>query len=185
MQLKRNEMRLQIGDKAPNFSLKSYDGTEIELSRLEGSKVMVSFFRGAACPFCNMRVRELISSYKEFQKNNLKAICFFNATKEEIALNAGNQNPPFNFVPDLNGSVYQLYRVESSQKGMFRVMAKPLKMMKMMMSGFFNTKSLNDEPIIPADFLIDEQGLICEAYYGKHFGDHISKDKIIKWIKSN
>ena len=68
---------------------------------------------------------------------------------------------------------------------MLRTMAKPLKMIRMMMSGFFNTKSLEEKPIIPADFLIDEQGLIYQAYYGRHFGDHIAMDKITKWIRSD
>jgi peroxiredoxin len=177
-------MRLKRGEKAPLFSVNSYNGEDIELLRFEGSKVLLSFFRGASCPFCNMRVRELISRYDEFQKNNLKVLCFFNATSEEIALNAGNQNPLFPIISDSKGKIYKLYRIELSRKGMFWVMINPLKMIKMMFSGFFNTKSLKDEPIIPADFLINEHGLIHEAHYGKDFGDHIATDKIIKWISS-
>ncbi len=64
---------------------------------------------------------------------------------------------------------------------MFKAMLKPLSMFKVMTSGFFNMKSISDNPLIPADFLIDENQNIYRAYYGKDFGDHINIDEILKW----
>lgn len=179
---KQEKKRLSCGEKAPDFEEKSYLGQEIKLSNYKGSKILVSFFRGASCPFCNMRVRELIRNYESFTKNGLNVVCFFNSSLEEIALYAGKQNAPFPIVPDPDGRIYKLYEIQSSHSGMWRAMGKPLKMLKMMTSGFFNTKSLSEEPVIPADFLVDEAGLIYIAHYGKDFGDHIPLRKINEWI---
>ena len=54
-------------------------------------------------------------------------------------------------------------------------------MWKVMFSGFFNMKSVKEKPIIPADFLIDENKNIHKAYYGKDFGDHIPITEILNW----
>ena len=64
---------------------------------------------------------------------------------------------------------------------MYRVMMKPYKMMKMMMSGFFNMRAAKERPIIPADFLIDENLLLHKVHYGKDFGDHLPIDSILSW----
>ena len=50
-----------------------------------------------------------------------------------------------------------------------------------MFSGFFNMKSIKDKPIIPADFLIDENQIVFKAYYGKDFSDHIAISEVLNW----
>ena len=50
-----------------------------------------------------------------------------------------------------------------------------------MTSGFFNMKSMKAQPIIPADFLIDENQTIIETYYGNDFSDHIPLKKVLQW----
>jgi len=178
-------MRLIEGNSAINFEVKDYLGNEVRLSNYSNKKLLLSFFRGASCPFCSMRVRELIVNYPEFEKNGIQIITFFNATKEEIAEYAGRQNAPFPVIPDPESKLYQAYGVESSMSGMIKAMIKPLSMMKVMTSGFFNMKSLKDAPIIPADFLINENQVIEKAYYGKDFSDHLNIDEILKWASNN
>ena len=177
--------KLKSGNFAVNFRVKDFNGKQINPVDFRGSKILLSFFRGASCPFCNMRLRELIAKHDEFKKNNLKVICFFNSTNQEITMHAGKQNAPFSIISDPNGEIYKLYGIESSHTGMLKAMMKPLKMIKMMTSGFFNMKSISDKPLIPADFLINESGLIHQAYYGKDFGDHIDLEEIKKWINNN
>ncbi|MFC0264378.1 peroxiredoxin family protein [Fontibacter flavus] len=172
---------IRVNKKAPEFKAKDFLGHKIQLNAFEGKKVMLSFFRGASCPFCNMRIRELIQSYGEFQERNIDIIAVFAATAEEIAQYAGKQEAPFPIVPDPKLDLYRLYGVESSPKGMFRVMMQPGKMMKMMFSGFFNMKALKDKPILPADFLIDEGLQVYKIYQGEDFGDHIPIQEVLDW----
>lgn len=42
---------------------------------------------------------------------------------------------------------------------------------------------LNTNNILPADFLIDENGYIVEAYYGQDIGDHIPFERIENFLK--
>lgn len=168
-------------DNAIDFIVSDYLNNQVTLSDFKGKKVLLSFFRGAACPFCNLRLRELINNYPKFEEKGIVVIAFFASSKEEINEYAGKQKAPFSIIPDPTLKFYTKYGVEQSRLGMLKTMLKPLKMINMMTSGFFNLKSSKDKPIVPADFLINEYQIIQKAYYGSNFGDHINIEEILNW----
>ncbi|PIQ16388.1 MAG: hypothetical protein COW67_03400 [Flavobacteriales bacterium CG18_big_fil_WC_8_21_14_2_50_32_9] len=174
-------MYLKKNDKIIDFELTDYLGNRIKSSDYKGQKVYLSFFRGASCPFCNLRVHQLIKNYSKFEANKIQIITFFAATKEEINKYAGKQNAPFTIIPDPNSEIYQKYNIQQSSLGMIKTMMNPVKMMKVMFSKFFNLNSIKEKPILPADFLIDENQLIYKAYYGSDFGDHLTFEEILNW----
>lgn len=175
--------RLVKKNPAIAFIATDYLGNTIDLNNFKGQRVLLSFFRGASCPFCNMRIHELIKHYSEFEENGIVIIALFAAKKEEIVHHAGKQNAPFPIIADPNLNIYKKYGIEESSSGLIRTMAKPIKMIQMMFSGFFTTKSLKDKPLMPADFLIDGNQKIQRAYYGNDFGDHLPISEIleVKW----
>lgn len=172
---------IKAKDEVIQFNLTDYLGNSINLSDYKGKKVFLTFLRGAACPFCSMRMRDLIIKHPNFKANGIKVIVFYASSKELIAEYAGKQEPPFPVIPDPNLEMYTKYGIEQSKSGMTRAMMQPLKMMKVMFSGFFNMKASKDKPIIPADFLIDENQIIFKVYYGNDFGDHLPIDEILNW----
>ena len=177
-------MKLVKGNKAPLFAKEDFLGNQIELSHFKGKKILISFFRGASCPFCNLRVHELIKNSKEFEENGLVIITFFSSSKEEIGKYAAKQNPPFSIIPDPGFSVYKKYGAEFSVWGMFKAMMRIGTMFKMMTHGFFNLKTITDKHTLPADILIDEELVIYKAYYGSDYGDHISLGTIQQWLNN-
>ena len=56
------------------------------------------------------------------------------------------------------------------------------KMIKAMSKGFLPGKLEGDKALMPADFLIDEDGTILTAFYGKNLGDHLPISKIEEWL---
>lgn len=174
-------MRLTEGSIAPGFEVKDYRGKSLALAQYQGQKVMLSFFRGASCPFCNLRVHELIKNHELLKNYGLQVVTFFAASPEEIQRYAGTQDPSFPIIPDPELDLYRQYGLESSHLGIIRAMLKPLSMIKVMFSGFFNLRSIKDPPLIPADFLIDKDQTISKVYYGKDFGDHLPLQEILQW----
>jgi thioredoxin-dependent peroxiredoxin len=173
--------KLKVNERAIQFSLKDYLGNNIDLSDYKEKKVLLSFFRGASCPFCNMRLRELIKKHYDFEMKGIKIITFFTSSVEEIMKYAGKQQPPFPIISDPQLEFYTKYGIEQSKSGMYKTMIQPIKMMRVMFSGVFNMKSSKDKPIIPADFLIDENQTIFKVYYGDDFGDHLPIEEILNW----
>ena len=54
-------MKLKKGDKIEEMTLPSIDGTTFNLEAIKGKKAMVSFYRYSSCPFCHLRINEIIN----------------------------------------------------------------------------------------------------------------------------
>lgn len=177
-------MKLKKGDKAIGFKSGDILGNKIDLEEFRGKKVFLSFYRGASCPFCNLRVHELIGQMEHFQEKELVVIGFFMSTQPEIMEYLGKQNPPFPIIADPEEKYYKMYGIEKSFAGKMKAMLRVGAMMKIVAKGFFSMKAMKDEDTLPADFLINENGAIELAYYGKDFGDHLDFKIIKNWINN-
>src|ERR1700757_156184 len=59
----------KAGDLAPSFSLKDPDGSVITSADcLKRGPLVLSFYRGVWCPYCNMELRALQAALPEFEK---------------------------------------------------------------------------------------------------------------------
>lgn len=173
--------RLVSYDKAIDFSLHDFLDNTIRLSEFRGKKVLLAFFRVATCSFCNLRVRELITRHADFEKQDIHVIAVFASAAAEIKEYAGKQLPPFPVIPDPNLDLYKKYHIEQSHTGLLRIMLKPLQLLKVIRSGFFNMKSVSKKPLLPAEFLIDTNQFIYRSYYGQDYGDHLPIEDILTW----
>jgi len=57
---------LKLGDKAPNFALPNQQGTLVSLDNLLAKgPVIVTFYRGSWCPYCNLQLKALQSRLEQ------------------------------------------------------------------------------------------------------------------------
>lgn len=173
--------KIKTGNKAIYFKSSDLNGNSIDLAAYKGKKVLISFFRKAACPFCNMGIQELIKRHSEFEEKGIKVITLFASSKEEILKYAGKQNPPFPIIADADYEIYNKYGIETAISGMLKTMLNPSKVLKAIKGGFFSLRTVVQDPVLPADFLIDENQEVYRAHYGKDYDDHLSIDEILNW----
>jgi peroxiredoxin len=58
---------LKAGDRAPDFTLEAPDGTPVaSADLLAGGPLVISFYRGVWCPYCNMELQALQAALPEF-----------------------------------------------------------------------------------------------------------------------
>lgn len=169
------------GSKAIHFDGTDLNGNSIDLQAYKGQKVFISFFRKAACPFCNMGIQELIKRHQEFEEKGIKVITLFASPKEEVLKYAGKQNPPFSIIPDGDYKIYKKYGIDAAVSGMLKTMLNPSKVLKAITGGFFSLRTVVQDPVLPADFLIDENQEIYRAHYGKDYDDHIPISEVLAW----
>jgi peroxiredoxin len=175
---------MRTGDKAFLSKKKDLNGRTVSLSDFKGKKVLLSFLRTAACPFCNLRVHELIKRQERWKDQGLETIVVFASPASEILQYAGKKNPPFTIIPDPEETLYRQYGIGHSLFGKIKAMTRLREIFYIMTHGFFNVKSLVEKTVMPADFLLDEDGNIDRVYYGKDFGDHIPLEQIDGWASS-
>jgi peroxiredoxin len=68
------EIKLKIGDKAPDFTLKNQEGRDISLSSLKGKKVLLSFHPLAWTGVCAVQMQGLEIKHAELSQLNTVAL---------------------------------------------------------------------------------------------------------------
>lgn len=101
-------MRKKSGDPVGQLRLRSLDRTLFDVDQLAGKRFMLSFFRFAACPFCNLRVHELVSRFAELG-GDFSIVAVFDSPLDNLQRHAGRHRAPF---PDFGGrNQYLLSRI--------------------------------------------------------------------------
>ena len=142
---------------------------------------MLSFFRFASCPFCNLRVHELVKRFDEFG-DNFTIVAVFDSPLDNLIRHSKGHKAPFPILADESNQYYREYGIEHSVIGMFKGMILRMpKLMKGMFKGYLPIIIKGRLTTMPADFLIDQAGIVQVAYYGKDEGDHLPIKEIIKF----
>lgn len=175
-------MKLRVDSSAPQIKTKDILGETFDLESLKGQKVLVSFFRFSNCPFCNLRIHTLSTQY---EKLGIKIVAIFESSNENLQKHLSHYEVPFPVLSDKEGKYYKSYGLSKSLFGMFKgIVTRPIEMLK----GISKGKKLLGEidgniTRMPADFLIDENGIIKELMYAKDEGEHMDLGVIEKFVK--
>ncbi len=168
---------LKEGTIAPDFTLTNVEGKQVKLSDFRGKKIMLSLFRDTSCPICNLRVNELIKNQELFKNGKVHVISIFPSSVERIKKYTGKQEPDFELLANPDKEVYKAYEVVKSPGKLIRGALRISRMFKAY-KAFFSLRSIFTPAIIPAEFLIDEEGKIIKAHYGKDFTEHLPMNEI-------
>lgn len=175
-------MRLSKGDSITHIQLPSIDGTQFNSKIFKGKPFIISFFRFAGCPFCNLRIHEMVNTYQE----NFNIVAIFDSPLNNLIKYSKGHNAPFSILADEQNIYYKKYGVEKSFLGMLEGMFLHFpRLIKGMFKGYLPTTLKGSLITMPADFLIDKHGKIHTAYYAKHEADHIPLETIRAFFEDN
>lgn len=168
-------MRINPPAPAPAIQLKDMNGNDLIIGN--GKPTLLSFFRDAACPFCNVRIYELTKRYEELAFEGLNIIAIFASSPEQVQSFVIHRPRPFAIAADPEKVSYQQYGIGSSFGGKLKAI---LTRVSTLIRGLrlVGLAGLNTNNVMPADFLITPEGDVVEAYYGVDAGDRIAFEKI-------
>ncbi len=185
--------KVRENEQAPDFKIADVYGRPISMSSLKGKKVLLTFFRNAGCPVCNLRFHSLEDQSGFFKSNNMVFVAIYASQKDNMLKYIRSSYPDSStlyplMVANPDRSLYKLYHIERStgkliNSLMFHGGLSNVKNGKKL----FKDKIKDDSPInmINSDFLIDEKGKVVTAYYGKYAGDFIPIADIKKFALNN
>lgn len=169
--------RLEPGMSAPAFVGNRYEGGTITLDELRGRQVWLGFYRYASCPLCNLRIHEVGKRHQSYVERGLTVIAVFQSPVESMARYVAGQEPPFVLVSDPAEENYARYGVGRSKVG-FLAPTNVGGLAKAASAGFLPGKMEGTIDRIPADFLIDADGVIQDVFYGKTIADHMPFERV-------
>lgn len=147
---------LKAGTQTPDFTLQNAFGESITLSEeyAKGPVILV-FYRGAWCPFCNLYLHALQKSLPEFRKYDAQLVMVTPQTPDMSADQVKRDDFDFEVLSDLDSQVMKQYQLYFElPDDLIRVYKK---------AGLdiesFNGKGRNVLPV-PGSFVIDGKGVI-------------------------
>lgn len=129
---------LNIGDKAPEFTLEDKDGKTVSLSDFAGKKVVLYFYPKDNTPGCTRQACAFAGLYGEFQKKGVEVIGISRDSAASHSRFAEKHALPFILLSDPELTAIQAYGVWQEKK-------------------MYGKTTMG---VVRTTFLIDEQGKI-------------------------
>jgi len=152
---------IKVGAKAPNFSLKNPNGKTVRLSSmLRKGPVILTFYRGAWCPYCNLQLHQLKEALPQFKKHGASLIAITPQTPDKSLGQFKQDGFPFEVLSDMDYKVIRSYKLLWEVSPELDVVYK--RAFGLDMSAFNGPGRLGLP--IPGTFVIDRSGIVRAAF---------------------
>ena len=156
---------LQVGDKIENFILPNHLGKNIELADLlNKGPVVVSFYRGAWCPYCNLELKALNDFLPQFKTKSAQLVAISPQLPDQTLTTAQKNELEFDVLSDVGNKVAQ-------QFGLLFTLDKRI---QELYTGFgidfehtYGDKTY--QLPLPATYVINQEGVITYAFLNEDY----------------
>lgn len=103
---------LRVGEKAPDFSLPNAFGSQVRLTDLlSKGPVVLTFYRGAWCPYCNLQLRGLQQTLPFIEREGARLVAVTPQRPDKSREQVEKDGYPFEILSDLDDGVMKAYRL--------------------------------------------------------------------------
>lgn len=171
--------RTRQGDPIGELKLPAIDNSEFNIESIQGKRFLLSFYRFAACPFCNLRLHELVTRSAELP-DNFEIVAIFDSPLDNLQRYANQHAASFPILADEKNIYYKKFNVQHSVMGAVKgaILRMPLALYAMFAKGYIPWTFKGSLTTMPLDILVDESGVVQAVYYGADEGDHMPFDQI-------
>ena len=178
-------MQLTQGMQLEDLTLPNINGSQFDLQDVKGKKALISFFRYSSCPFCHLRIHEIIERQSDFGKP-FEKIFIFNCKLRDLKVTSSMHDSSVTVLADENRTYFDRYEVpKSAVKTLVGAATGFSRFRKAVSTGFSPlTKPSGAFTGMPVDVLIDEAGIVERVLYGSSTFDHIPIEEVIEFSKT-
>lgn len=167
---------LEAGQQAPAFTAPTHDGGQISLAQLyQQGPVVLIFYRGAWCPYCNLHLQAFQSRIQDFKALGAQVVAV-SVDKPEYAAEAAQKgNLDFPVVSNPGGEILADYNL------MNRVPAELARKYREEYNIDLEKHSGREDHLIavPATFVIDQNGIIVFAYANEDYKVRTQPEEVL------
>ena len=172
------ESSLKIGQMAPNFVASDQNGNQFKSSEtLKDKQLIVVFYRGQWCPFCNRHLSELQDHLEDFKKAGAQIVAISPEKTENINKTVEKTKADFPVLWDKDNAIMESFGVNF-------ILAKDLQV-KYKEYGVDLTKDNGNSSQtlpVPATFIIGKNGKIKFLQYDPDYKNRSSAKEILEHL---
>lgn len=170
---------LNINDAAPDFTANDQNGLKVNLKeKLKEGAVVLVFYRGQWCPYCNRYLKRLEDSMSLVSNKGASLITVTPETAEGIAKTIEKTNATYPILYDDGLSIMKSYDVA------FKVDDKTVEKYKGYGIDFTKANGDSNGPNlpVPAVFVISKEGKIIFRHFDKDYTKRVSVAEILEHL---
>jgi peroxiredoxin len=169
-----------VGSEAPGFSLPNATGQQVTLSQmLTRGPVVISFYRGVWCPFCNLEQRALQQHLPQISELGASLVAISGQTPDNSLSMAEKNELTYEVLTDIGLTVASSYglvfRLPDYLQEAYEQLGHPVPM--------FDGPGQQTLPI-PATFVADRDGIVRFAYANPDYMHRADPKDILATLKS-
>jgi len=172
------EKAMQVGDNAPNFELTNARGEKISLAaQLKKGPVVLTWYRGGWCPYCNITLNHLQKELPNFQKLGANLLALSPELPDSSISTKEKNELTFEVLSDIGNKVARDYGV---------VYKLPDPVAEAYQNGFDLHKyngDESDELPLSATYVIAQDGTIKFAFLDAEYRNRAEPADIIQVLK--
>jgi len=170
---------LKVNEIAPDFNLKNAFGKNVRLSDLlKNGPVILSFYRGAWCPFCNLQLHTLHKSLNTFKKYGAQLVLVTPQKPDNSREQLKKDQFEFEVLSDLDSEVMKQYRLY------YELSPELVQVYKKLGLNIedFNGKGRNVLPV-PGTFVLDKKGRIRAVHADINYKKRMEPKDIVRVLR--
>ena len=157
---------LEVGDKAPLFTAKDQSGRQVILSEeLKQGSVVLVFYRGYWCPYCNLHLKKLEDSLSLIKAKGARLITITPEQEASVSKTVEKTKASYTIISDKGLDIMKKYDVA------FAVEEKTVEKYRDYGIDFnkVNGQENSSNLPVPAVYIIDAKGLIKYRFFDKNY----------------
>ncbi|MDI9341651.1 MAG: peroxiredoxin family protein [Sediminibacterium sp.] len=169
-------MGLNIGDVAPDFTAKNQSNKDISLKTLlQSGSVVLLFYRGEWCPYCNRQLKALEDSLTFIKAKGANIIAVSPEKTENIYKTVEKTKATYHIVTDEQSLIMKAYKVayELDEKTTEKYKGYGINLVER------NGTNGNNLPV-PAVYIINKEGKVTYRYFDSNYKNRASVKEILK-----
>ena len=172
---------LAVGDQAPDFTLLDAVGESVTLSELlANGPVVLTFYRGEWCPYCNVQLRHLEQALPSFQKLNATLVAVSPQSPDHALSLTEKYDLKFPVLSDVDQEVSRAYRVQFALSGDLEDLQVNVFQNDPSVQNANGTRSLP----VPATFVIDRHGVVQAAFVDADWRVRVAPEDVEAVLKN-
>lgn len=176
----REQGTLKVGDKAPNASVTAPDGKTVNLADLyKDGPVIITFYRGGWCPFCNTDLKGWESRQADVKAAGATFVAISPEKPEKVAETKTKDGASFPMMSDSTLAAAKAFKVDfpldDKTKAAYQGYGVDL--------GTTNASGTWELPM-PATFVVDKEGVIRYAFAKMDYKVRANPDAVLGAVKA-
>jgi peroxiredoxin len=169
----------RVGDKAPNFVLPDALAKPVDLSnRLDNGPVVLNFYRGGWCPYCNIELRAYQALLPRIAKLGASLMAISPQAPDDALTTAEKNALTFDVLSDRGSAIAERYGLDFE-------LSEKLKEIYIDIGNDLTMRNAADDwrlPV-PATFVIAADGTIAFAHVEADYRERADPDEVIDTLE--